>query len=117
MVKPGQENSFSQLVNLTSAQPFLLFLIWHFRKKKIKSIALIKNPFFLPEIIFRTDIILYSFETSFKWPFLGIFPVGVNKNLKLQIHAEGTRSEKISSKIDFKAIYHFRDKSYHTSET
>ena len=53
---------------------------------------------FLLKILFETDIILYSFERSFKWPFLGIFLVWVNKNLELQIHAEATLSKKIASK-------------------
>ena len=48
--------------------------------------------------------------------FSGYFPVWVNKNLQLQIHAEGTCSKKSLQKIDFIAIISLSRKSYHISE-
>ena len=68
------------------------------REKNLEHSAHQKS-FFLQKILLGTDIILYLFERSFNWPFLGIFPVWVNRNLELQIHAEGTRSKKTLQKL------------------
>jgi len=67
-------------------------------REKIKNPALVKNYIFSPEIQLGTYTYLYSFESSMKWPFPDIFSFGVNKNLRLQNHAEPTRCKKISSK-------------------
>ena len=80
-----------------------------FRKVLVSELwtCTIKNPFFSLKILLGTDIILYSFERSLKWPFLGIFTVGVNKNFWLENHAEPMCCKECLWKNDFKALYHF----------
>jgi len=72
-------------------------------REKIKNPALVKNYTFSGEILLGTYTYLYSFESSMKWPFPDIFSFGVNKNLRLQNHAEPTRCQKISSKPWFRS--------------
>ena len=52
-----------------------------FRGKNIKTQAHRKNNFFPLEVVQRTYMNLYSFESSMKWPFLDIFTLRGHKNL------------------------------------
>ena len=108
--------------------------IHYFRGKKIKTLALVKNPFFHYKLI--ADLWKVNEMTFYEYFVacvaggnrerasgggaaifprgLSIFYLRVDKNLFLQNQAELTRCKKSFQKNEFEEKYHLRVKSYHT---
>jgi len=86
---------------------------WLSREKNLKPSVRQKLYFFSRN--FARNIYIFIFVWIIdEMTFSGYFSFGVNKNLRLQNHAEPTVAKKSLQNPDFKATYHLSVNSYHT---